>query len=72
MTEQFEQGWTARPFVEQFPELSPERAEYLDGLNSSITNLYMADVITESEKDRARGRFGKVVSQELKAARSKK
>ena len=30
MSETFEQGWAARPFKEQFPELSDKEAERLD------------------------------------------
>ncbi|WP_187375340.1 hypothetical protein [Pseudomonas massiliensis] len=45
----FEQGWAARPFAEQFPEMDAKEAERLDRLNHAITYLYMADMLTDSQ-----------------------
>lgn len=70
MSETFEQGWAARPFAEQFPELPADRAEYLDRLNRGITDLYLADLITPSQMDSIRQkRFPKVVGYEVGKAR---
>jgi len=70
MSETFEQGWAARPFKDQFPELSDARAAYLDRLNRSITDMLMSDLITESQVDAIRRkRFPKLVSRELSIAR---
>lgn len=49
MQRTFEQGWAARPFAEQFPEMDVKEAERLDRLNSAITDLYMADMLTDSQ-----------------------
>ena len=49
MSRTFEQGWAARPFKEQFPELSDKAATHLDRLNRAITDLYMADMLTDSQ-----------------------
>lgn len=69
--ETFEQGWAARPFAEQFPELPADRAAWLDRLNTAITDLLMADLITDSVCDAARKkRFPKVVSREVANARA--
>lgn len=51
MSRTFEQGWAARPFKEQFPELSDKEAERLDRLNHAITDMYMADLLTTSQVD---------------------
>mgnify|MGYP003588671706 CR=1 FL=1 len=49
MSRTFEQGWAARPFAEQFPEMDAKEAERLDRLNHAITDLYMADMPTDSQ-----------------------
>ena len=49
MTGTFEQGWAARPFAEQFPKMDAKEAERLDRLNHAITDLYMADMLTDSQ-----------------------
>lgn len=66
--ETFEQGWAARPFAEQFPELPKEASDRLDRLNAAVTDLYLADMLTQSEVDRARKKFGRVVGRELAKA----
>ena len=68
--ETFEQGWAARPFAEQFPELPEDRAEFLYRLNRGITDLYVADLLTCSQIDAIRQkRFPKGVSEEIGKAR---
>lgn len=63
MSRTFEQGWAARPFVEQFPELSEKDARHLDHINTSITTLYMAGLLTDSQlKDIREKKFPKVVT----------
>lgn len=49
MTGTFEQGWAAKPFAEQFPQMEAKEAERLDRLNHAITDLYMADMLTDSQ-----------------------
>ncbi len=69
--ETFEQGWAARPFAEQFPELPAGRAAWLDQLNRSLTDVYLSGLITDSAADAARRKkFPKIVSKELEKARS--
>ena len=66
----FEQGWAARPFKEQFPELSDEDAAHLDQLNHSITNMLLADLITSAQAQAIRmKRFPKIVSRLVTLAR---
>lgn len=72
MSNTFEQGWAARPFKEQFPELSDKEAERLDRLNIGITDLLMADLLTDSQARAIRQkRFPKVVGHAVGAARTK-
>lgn len=67
----FEQGWAARPFKEQFPELDDKAAERLDRLNMGITEMLMADLITDSQAHAIRQkRFPKLVSALVAKARS--
>lgn len=54
MNQTFEQGWAARPFKEQFPQLTKEEAEHLDKLNKYITYLRFADMLTDSQADTMR------------------
>lgn len=64
MIRTFEQGWAARPFKEQFPEIPDKEAERLDRLNKAITDMAMADLITPSQCDAIRQkRFPKLVSE---------
>ena len=66
----FEQGWAARPFKEQFPELSDKEAERLDKINAAITLLLMADLLTFSQTDSIRKKkMPKVVSTAIAKAR---
>lgn len=68
MSRTFEQGWAARPFKEQFPELPDREAERLDRLNRAITDMAMADLITPSQSDAIRKkRFPKLVSEVVRA-----
>lgn len=63
MSRTFEQGWAARPFAEQFPELSEKDSRQLDHINTSITTLYMAGLLTDSQlKDIREKKFPKVVT----------
>lgn len=72
MSDTFEQGWAARPFKEQFPELSDKDAERLDRLNHAITDMVMADLITSSQVDAIRAKkFPKLVGQVVSAARNR-
>lgn len=69
----FEQGWAARPFKEQFPELDDKTAEQLDRLNMGITDMLIADLITDSQAHAIRQkRFPKMVSKAVNAARKAK
>ena len=68
--ETFEQGWAARPFGEQFPELPPDRAAWLDRLNLGITDMRLSGLMTDAASDTARyKKFPKIVAQELAKAR---
>ena len=68
--ETFDQGWAARPFAEQFPELPADRAAWLDRLNMGITDMLLSGLMTESAVAAARSRkFPKLVSKELRKAR---
>lgn len=68
--ETFEQGWAARPFAEQFPELPADRAAWLDRLNVGITDMLLSGLMTDSAVDAARNKkFPKIVSRELAKAR---
>lgn len=49
MSRTFEQGWAAKPFAEQFPQMDSKEADRLDRLNRAITDLYMADMLTDSQ-----------------------
>lgn len=70
-TETFEQGWAARPFAEQFPELPAGRAAWLDRLNMGLTNMLLSGLMTDSAANAARNKkFPKIVSHELAKARS--
>lgn len=71
MSETFEQGWAARPFKEQFPELTDAAAERLDKINAAITLLSMADCLTFSQTDAVRQKkFPKIVSKAISEARA--
>ena len=68
MSRTFEQGWAARPFKEQFPELPDREAERLDRLNRAITDMVMADLLTPSQSDAIRQkRFPKLVGEVVRA-----
>lgn len=62
----FEQGWTAKPFKEQFPMLDSLAADTLDRLNIAIVELYMRGLLTDGEVLKIRTkRFPKVVADSL-------
>lgn len=72
MSDTFDQGWAARPFKEQFPELSDKEADHLDKINHAITIMLIADLITDSQRDAIRmKRFPKLVSKVVNAARKR-
>jgi hypothetical protein len=72
MTETFEQGWAARPFKEQFPELSDAAASRLDQLNLAVIDMLMAGLITDSQADAIRKKkFPKFVSDQVSGARKR-
>lgn len=71
MSETFEQGWAARPFKEQFPDLDDKAAARLDAINKAITTLAINDCLTPSQSDAIRGnKFPKVVAHEVNKARA--
>lgn len=72
MSNTFEQGWAAKPFKEQFPELSEKEAERLDRLNMSITDMLLAGLITDSQSAAIRQkRFPKLVGEVVMTARKR-
>ena len=50
----FEQRWSARPFKEQFPELTDIEAQKLDEVNKAISTLYFDDMLTHNQLDAIR------------------
>ena len=56
MKDTFEQGWSARPFKEQFPELDDIEAQKLDKVNEAISTLYFDDMLTDGQLDAIRGK----------------
>lgn len=72
MSETFEQGWAARPFKEQFPELTESEAAHLDHLNHAITHLVIGGLLTKSQVQAIRAKkFTKLVSKYINAARKR-
>lgn len=70
MSSTFEQGWAARPFHDQFPELPERTATYLDKVNDAITLMLVSGMITDSQCRNIRDkRFPKLVSEKVMAAR---
>lgn len=68
MSRTFEQGWAARPFKEQFPELPDREAARLDRLNAAITDMVMADLLTDSQVAAIRQKkFPKLVGEVFRA-----
>ena len=66
----FEQGWAASPFKQQFPELPDADAARLDRINHAVTELLMADLLTDAQVDAIRGKkFPKYVARVVGAAR---
>ena len=69
----FEQGWSARPFKEQFPELSDFEAQRLDKVNEGIYRLYFDDMLTDDQLYAIRDKkFPRLVSKAVSQARNKK
>ena len=69
----FEQGWSARPFKEQFPELSDFEAQRLDKVNEGIYRLYFDDMLTDGQLDTIRDKkFPRLVSEAVSQARKEK
>ena len=70
MKDTFEQGWSARPFKEQFPELSDADARKLDEVNKAICLLYLTDLLTHAQNVSIRNtKFPKMVKELLNQAR---
>ena len=66
----FEQGWAARSFKEQFPELSEADARKLDEVNKAVCLLYFTDLITHAQNVSIRNtKFPKLVKGLLNKAR---
>ena len=73
MKNTFEQGWSAKPFKEQFPELSDTDAKNLDEVNKAICLLYFTDLTTHAQNVSIRNtKFPKLVKKLLNQARKKK
>ena len=73
MKETFEQGWSARPFKEQFPELTDIEAQKLDKVNEAISTLYFDDMLTDSQMYAIRTKkFPRLVSEAVSQARKEK
>ena len=69
----FAQGWHARPFKEQFPELTHTEAQKLDKLNEAITMLYLDDLLTDEQLYAIRDeKFPRLVSEAVSQARKEK
>ena len=69
----FEQGWSARPFKEQFPELSDFEAQRLDKVNEGIYRLYFDDMLTDDQMYKIRDeKFPRLVSEAVNQARKEK
>ena len=69
----FEQGWSARPFKEQFPELSDFEAQRLDKVNEGIYRLYFDDMLTDDQLYKIRDKkFPRLVSKVVSQARKEK
>ena len=68
-----EQGWSARPFKEQFPELSDFEAQRLDKVNEGIYRLYFDDMLTDDQLYKIRDKkFPRLVSKAISQARKEK
>ena len=69
----FEQRWSARPFKEQFPELTDIEAQKLDKINKAISTLYFDDMLTDSQLAAIRDKkFPRLVSEAVSQARKEK
>ena len=67
----FAQGWSARPFKEQFPELTDIEAQKLDKVNEAITRLYLDDMLTDDQLYTIRDeKFPRLVSKNAKMEKS--
>ena len=73
MKDTFEQGLAARPFKEQFPELSDIEAQKLDKVNEAITTLYFAGILSHARLITVRDKnFPRLVSKAVSQARKEK
>ena len=73
MKDTFEQGLAARPFKEQFPELSDFEAQRLDKVNEGIYRLYFDDMLTDGQLYAIRDeKFPRLVSEAVSQARKEK
>ena len=73
MKDTFEQGWSARPFKEQFPELTDTEAQRLDKVNEGIYRLYFDDMLTDGQLYTIRDKkFPRLVSEAVSQARKEK
>ena len=73
MKNTFAQGWSARPFKEQFPELTDTEAQKLDKVNEAITRLYLDDMLTDEQLYTIRDKkFPRLVSEAVEQARKEK
>ena len=73
MKDTFGQGWSARPFKEQFPELSDFEVQRLDKVNEGIYRLYFDDMLTDDQLYKIRDeKFPRLVSEAVVQARNKK
>ena len=69
----FAQGWSARPFKEQFPELTDIEAQKLDKVNEAITRLYLDGMLTDEQLYAIRDeKFPCLVSEAVSQARKEK
>lgn len=65
-----EQGWAARPFAEQFPELPERDAKLFDDINRAITLLSVHGMMTPSQMENIRGKkFTNLIRRKVKDAR---
>lgn len=66
MIRQLIQGWNAPPMAEQFPELPVAVTHRLEAINMAITELRIADLLTDAQVNAIRGKkFPALVGREL-------
>lgn len=62
----FELGWSARPFKEQFPQLSDNEAMLFDEDNKALLRLRVRGYLTEKARDAVVKKIGKALETALK------